>query len=240
MTNLTGYLRFSPTNNGENSNSLEIQRDIISAWALSEGHEIVAWCDDKGISGGESLDVRVGLFEALETVKNADHPSKGIVVRKLDRLARDVILQETIIRGIQKDGDVIFSTDSVESGLLAGDMGEDHTRKLVRTIIGAIGEWEKVKITQQMAYGRKLAAAQGKFAYGAPAFGHAVAPHPSGKGAQLVDVEEQLRTLARLRELRGSGLTYRQVADAANSEGLKPQRGDRWASSSVHKVLTRP
>lgn len=51
---LTAYLRFSPTSNGEHSNSIELQREKITAWADREGHRIVAWFSDDGISGGRT------------------------------------------------------------------------------------------------------------------------------------------------------------------------------------------
>ena len=181
----------------------------------------------------------MGLYDALATVKDAAHPSRGIVVRELARLARDVIIQETVIRGIQKDGDLVFSTDSMESSVLSGEDTSEHTRKLVRTVLGAINEFNRVQIVIQMSNGRKLADAQGKFAYGAPRYGQAVAPHDSGKGSKLVEVPSEQLVIRRIGELRDSGLSIRAVAAALNEEGHETRHGGPWASSSVAKVLNR-
>ena len=50
---LTAYLRFSPTSNGEHSNSIELQREKIAASAARGAPFFVAWFSDDGISGGE-------------------------------------------------------------------------------------------------------------------------------------------------------------------------------------------
>lgn len=55
-------------------------------------------------------------------------------------------------------------------------------------------------------------------------------------GASGADREEQ-ETLARARELRGTGLAYNKIASALNSEGQPTKRGGPWYAMSVRSVL---
>jgi DNA invertase Pin-like site-specific DNA recombinase len=231
---LTAYLRYSP---GGEDQSLEIQREAITAWADAEGHVIVSWHDDAGISGGESLDVRAGLYECLEAVK--DGTVAGIVVKCLDRLSRDMLLQESLLATITKDGGLTFSVNPTEMSLLNNDDDSDPYRKAVRQILGILAELERKVIVSRMKAGRRLAASQGKFAFGAPSFEFDRVPHASGKGTVLVPNESRLAVRARMVALRDSGLTIAQVTDALNSEGFTAPRGGKWVTSSVYRALQR-
>lgn len=230
---LTAYLRFSPTSNGEHSNSIELQREVIDAWSARFGHNIVKYCADDGISGGEDLDVRVALGVALESVKTG--LSDGIVVKCLDRWARDLVIQETCIKRVARLGGVVFSTVDAEQQ----NMGDDPDQEFMRIVQGGLAQRERKIIVRRMSAGRKLAASQGKFAYGAPPYGQAVAPHDSGKGSKLVEVPAEQLVIQRITALRDSGLSIRAVAAALNAEGHKTRHGGDWASSTVAKVLDR-
>ena len=230
--NLTGYLRYSP---GGEGSSLDIQRDAITRWADAEGHVIVKWKDDAGISGAEDLSVRTGLFDAIETLKSG---SDGIVVRELSRFSRDVIMQETLFRDIRTSGGLVFSTKSTENMCLNDD-DSDPARTMIRVIMGAVSAYERKVITMRMAAGRRMAAEKGRFAYGAVPFGSTRVDHPSGKGSALVPDESAQAVITRMRELRDSGLTIAQVTDALNDEGFTAPRGGRWVTSSVYRALQR-
>ena len=42
-----------------------------------------------------------------------------------------------------------------------------------------------------------------------------------------------------MRELRATGASTRQIADALTAEGYPTKRGGRWASATVAGILTR-
>ena len=93
-----GYVRVSTQEQVEGF-GLAVQRDGIRAYCKERGLRLVDIAADEGISGSNGLDTRPGLTEALLRVE--DHEVSGIVVYRLDRLARDLLLQETV-RGHEK------------------------------------------------------------------------------------------------------------------------------------------
>jgi DNA invertase Pin-like site-specific DNA recombinase len=74
----------------------EVQEHAIRAWARQHGHKIAAWHRDEGLSGADGLESRTGLADAIRDLR--DGRATGVVFYRLDRLARDVILQETLLR----------------------------------------------------------------------------------------------------------------------------------------------
>jgi DNA invertase Pin-like site-specific DNA recombinase len=231
---LSAYLRFSP--GGEDSQSLDLQREAITEWAKSEGHTITSWHQDEGISGGEDISVRVGLFAAIESVRSG--MSGGIVVRELARFARDQIAQEVMFRDVRSIGGRVFSTKASENMLLDDD-GSDPGRELVRGIFGLVAQYERKVIVARMAAGRRMAGAHGKFAFGSPQYGMVSAEHPSGKGSVLVPVPSEQAAIQRMQELRSGGATLQAIADTLHAEGVPTKQGGRWRPGTVARALER-
>ena len=49
--------------------------------------------------------------------------------------------------------------------------------------------------------------------------------------------EGEQSVIARMRELRKTGLGFDRIAAALNSEGLKPRAGERWHGVVVNRIL---
>ncbi len=69
-----------------------------------------------------------------------------------------------------RTGAEIVSTAPSEANLR--DDPDDPTRKLVRRLLGALGEWEREMITLRMRAGRRRKAERGGYAYGSPPYGY--------------------------------------------------------------------
>src|SRR6476619_1750409 len=94
----------SPTADQVDAYGLEVQRETIRSWAEGNGHRVVAWCAD--VSSGAIAD-RDGLGEDLELAHAGR--ARGIVFPRRDRLARDVVVQETLLAEIARAGGSVFS-----------------------------------------------------------------------------------------------------------------------------------
>src|SRR3954469_1499637 len=95
---LIAYLRVSSDSQLDGF-GLDVQERAIRTWARTAGHRIVGWERDEGVSGATDAADRPGLSAALLALQ---HPPKadGIVVARLDRLARALTVQEaTLARG---------------------------------------------------------------------------------------------------------------------------------------------
>jgi Resolvase, N terminal domain len=88
---------------------LDVQEQAIRRWARDHGHRIVITSRDEGISGSHGADVRTGLHNALACVK--DRTVDGLVVYRLDRLARKLTVQEAALAKVWDLGGTVFAVD---------------------------------------------------------------------------------------------------------------------------------
>ncbi len=225
-------LRVSTDRQAEKGFGLDVQKRAILAWASHEGHRIVRWCKDEGLSGSNGLEAREGLAEALGAIKRDE--AKGVVVFHLDRLARDLILQEQLLVEIRRTpGANLFSTSAAEAHFLSDDP-DDPSRKFVRQILGAVSEYESGIIALRLRSGRKRKSERGGFAYGSPPFGY------KAKDGELRAEPEEQATLARIVELRGGGSSLREICCTLENEGRLTKRGGaRWHPAVVRDVIAR-
>ena len=113
---LVAYLRVSTDRQAERGLGLG-QEQAFRSWARVAGHRIVAWHRDEGASGTNGIDLRIGLGDAIAALRTVD----GLVVYRLDRLARDLVVQETIPADVQRRGKRAFSTFASEDAVHVDD-----------------------------------------------------------------------------------------------------------------------
>lgn len=224
---LAGYVRVSTDRQAEVGYGLPVQRAALASWAADHGHRLIAVHADEGVTG--SLAERDGWADV-----EADLRSKkidGVVVPRLDRLARDVLVQETFMRAVWELGAEVFSTAPDENNLR--DDPDDPTRKLVRRVLGVINEYERDMIVLRMRKGRRAKAKQGGYAYGSPPFGY------RSINKTLVPDPDEQRTLRRIRKLATADHSTRAIAADLNATGHLTKRGRPWTSAGVSDVLRK-
>src|ERR1700730_12078156 len=116
MTKLAAYVRVSTDKQAEEGLGLEVKRHALRAWAKEHGHKIALWCSDEGVSGSNGLDTRQGLLGALGALQG--NSVGGVVVYRLDRLARELVLQESLLAEIGRMGGEVFTTSAAEATFL--------------------------------------------------------------------------------------------------------------------------
>ena len=196
-TKITAYVRVSTDQQAaEDRLGKPVQEKAIRGYAREHGHKIVSWHYDDGVSGSNGLDTREGLPLALADIR--DGTAAGIVVYRLDRLARDLIVQETLLAEIKRMGGTPHTTSGAEADFLNDDPN-DPSRKLIRQVLGAVNEYERSMIALRLKSGRKLKAERGGYAYGSPAFGFR-----AEEKALVYDDAEQQAT-QRIAELHAAG-----------------------------------
>jgi DNA invertase Pin-like site-specific DNA recombinase len=227
---VVGYLRVSTDRQAEKGLGLEIQEAAIRAFAKAHHHRLVAVYRDEGQSGSNGLDTRIGLAEALAAIR--DDQGQALVVYRLDRLARDLVLQEQLLAEVWRMGADVLSTAGGEQDLR--DDPEDPSRRMIRQILGAVSEYERAMIALRLRRGRAAKAARGGFAYGSPPYGH------RADSRALVPDEHEQAAIARAFELHAAGASLRQIGVTLEAEGHAPKRGSRWHPTAVARVLKRP
>jgi DNA invertase Pin-like site-specific DNA recombinase len=228
---VVGYVRVSTSTQAEDGYGLAIQKAAVREWCKTNGHRLVAILCDEGISGAKELEDRPGLADALGMLR--DKQAQGIVVPRLDRLARDLIVQETVLAEIRRMGGIAFSTSPAEASYLTDDP-DDPSRKMIRQVLGAVAEYERSMVVLRLRNGRRRKAQMGGYASGAPAFGY------EARDKALVESDEEQETLKRIIELRDSGASLRGICSTLESEGRKSKRaGSSWQPMTVKRALDR-
>lgn len=233
---LVAYLRVSTDEQAERGGGLDVQRAQLTVWAEREGHTLNRWESDEGISGSNGLDKRLALDRALQAIESGE--VEGLVVAKLDRLARDLEQQEWLLRRIWDHGGTVFSAVAAEADILSDP--NDRTRKLVRQILGAIAEYERALITMRMRSGKELRRARGGYVGGTVPYGYDQVPDPNDERKTVLrENRSEQRAIGVMRKLRRDGASLRAIAAELDRRGYKPRSADRWSAAAVAKILAR-
>jgi DNA invertase Pin-like site-specific DNA recombinase len=208
-----GYLRVSSDGQVDGDGFIR-QREAIERWAAAHGLVIVQWFEEKGVSG--TLLERPALSQMMVALMS--NGVRMVVVEKLDRIARDQMVQETIIQSLLKQGFELVSAAAGEADLCGNDPG----RKLMRTIMGAIAEYDKQMIVLKLRAARNRTRAKVGRCEGRKPFGHYVGE------AVIVN---------RIRELHAAGANYEAIARQLTVEGIQTRTGGKWFPATIRRIL---
>ena len=211
---------------------LEAQEKDARKWARTVGPSlggvrIVRVCTDGGITGKAAEDERPGLHEALGLVAAGD--VDGILAPNLDRIARELTVQEATLSVVWAHGGRVFTADHGEH---IPDDDDDPMRTFVRQVMGAAAQLERGIIAKRLRNGRKTKAAAGGYAHGAPAYGQRAADK------ELAEHDQEARVLEQMRLWHAEGLSIRAIADRLNAKGVPTKRGGRWHPTTVNRLLS--
>lgn len=230
---VAAYLRVSTDQQAEHGMGLDVQRQAIKAWAKTNGHRIVLWATDSGISGSNGLDTREGLLDALGAVR--DRQADGLCVYKLDRLARELVLQEQLLAELWRMGGHVWSCSPSEDAYLQpeGD-GSDPSRTLIRQMLGAVAQYERAAIRMRMRAGKARKAASGGFIGGQVPFGW------DAVDGDLVANEEEQETLQIISDLHAGGASTRQIAAELEALGRLTKSGKTaWQPKVISRLVAQ-
>ena len=108
------------------------QERAIRAYAKAHGVKIVKIFEELGVSGAKNIADRPAFVAMMEALHGDG--VKLVLVESLGRLARDLMVQESILHDLKRHG---FDLVSVTEPDLCSD---DPSRKLMRQVMGAFHE----------------------------------------------------------------------------------------------------
>lgn len=222
LSGAVGYVRVSTVEQVA-GHGLEVQEQAIRAWCKKNRLRLVATYRDEGQSGSNGIEDRVGLAGALGALKAGE--GEQLVVYRLDRLARDLILQETLIERLREQGTpVVSATEDVETDT------DDPTRVLIRQVLGVIAQYEKSVIRGRMMAGKAAKREAGGYVGGTVPYGFRLVD-----GQVLPDPDEQV-VVALVGRMAASGLSLRAIGAELNRRGHRPRSGDAWHPNTVRRI----
>lgn len=209
------YLRVSGKSQVEGDGFVR-QEAAIRVYAKAHDIRVVRAFSEEGVSGTKAITDRPAFVAMMEALHS--NGVKLVLVESLGRLARDLMVQESILHDLKRNG---FELVSVAEPDLCSD---DPSRKLMRQIMGAFHEYEKQMIVVKLRGARQRTKLKSGRCEGRKAFGS----YPG-----------ENETLSRLAQLEESGMTATDIARVLNSEGRKTRRGGAWLQPTISKIINR-
>ena len=218
------YARFSPRRNAEESESIETQLDLCRVYCERNGHAVVATFADRALSGDE--EDRPGLWHAIAALRRGH----GLVVSRLDRLARSVYLSDIIERAASKKGATILSASG------EGTWQDTNEDWLLRKILQTLAEYERRVIAARTKAAMVWHQANGRRMSDRCPYGWA---RDADNAALLVEDEAEQVVLARMIGLRREGQSTRRIARALQQDGIPFRGRSTWHPRTIGRILRR-
>ena len=216
-----GYLRVSGKGQID-KDGFDRQRDVISKFAADSNITIPLFYEQKGVSGTKGEDERPAFQEMITDILS--NGVNNIIVERLDRLAREYVVQEQLLIYLASKGIVLFNATTGEN--ITEAIKSDPMKKAIIQIQGVFAELEKSLLVKRLRKARQRKKAETGKCEGTKGWDE-LAPE---RKAEILKLVRRLR-----RKPRGGGRqkSYQQVADHLNAEGVKPLRGGEWSPQLV-------
>ena len=221
-----GYCRVSTDEQAERGYGLDAQRHAIADAAKRLGCDVTAWFSDEGICGAVTIDKRTGLLAALESLRAGD----VLLVAKRDRLSRgDAMLTAWIEKEVTKRRARIVSAAG------EGTENDDPSSVLMRRIVDAFAEYERLIIGIRTKAALKAKRANGQKTGGHVPYGYRL----SDDGSTLLERPDEQAVIQTIIGHRNAGKTYQRIADRLNTDEVPTRTGARWSAKVVRGVCKR-
>ena len=227
---LVGYVRVS-TDGQLDGYGLDVQERACRRWAKSHGHRIVGLHADS-ISGAMDSADRPGLSSAMAAVAGGE--ADGLIVARLDRLARALTVQEAALAVIWRARGHVFTADA---GEVLRDDPNDPMRTALRQVVGVFAELDRRMVVKRLRDGRTAKEATGRKATGAYPYGFTGAGRGRDRDATPHEIEQA--AVRRIADLRSAGASYRTIAATLDAEGYQPRRAATWSAMSVRNIACK-
>lgn len=227
------YCRVSTVEQAEEGYSIDEQNLKIREYCEREGHEIYNLYEDRGISG-KNITNRPGIKQLLHDA--TENKFDLVIVWKLNRISRKLLDILNIVELLNKHNIAFRSlTENFET--------ETPSGKLQLNIMGAIGEFERETIAENVKMGLLARAREGRW-NGGVVLGYDLVELPNDgkkrKNTRLEINEKEANTVRRIFELYSQGYGYKAVVNRVNKEGYKTKRNRQFAVSTVKEILKNP
>ena len=219
------YLRVSSPGQVE-GHGFDRQEEACRAYAKKAGYEIVGTFQEEGVSGVTDETQRPAFQEMMTDILS--NGVKTVIVESMDRLARELRIQETLLIYLASKGVDLISARTEEN--ITQAVKDDPLKKALVQIQGVFAELEKNQLVRRLRKGRerKLAAT-----------GRCDGRKPYGQTPEEKKVIERIRAMRRTRRNGTPGMTMQAICDRLNGEGIPTRLGKQWFPAQIHGVLNR-
>jgi DNA invertase Pin-like site-specific DNA recombinase len=226
--NVVNYLRVSSLGQ-KDGDGFERQADALKRFCDAHSLTRVTAFHESCTGTSDAVDrpqfAKMMEFIAQRNVEDpaVRNPIKAIVVERMDRLARDLMVSEMLLKSVRECGLQVFSADQGAITDMASD-GGDPTRVLVRQLMGAIAQWEKSVLVKKLKLARDRIKASGK---------HCEGTKPYGSMAGEIGFLKLM-----LQWFFAEGKNFSEIAMLLNSMDARTRSGRIFKPQNVRMIIT--
>lgn len=199
------------------------QDEAIKKFCAAHKVDLSAVFTEDGVSGTTAAMDRAAFSKMVEFIEqvSAFETVEAVVVERLDRLARDLMVSEFLLKELRERGIKVFAADQGALIDMANDQG-DPTRKLIRQIIAALSEWEKSNLVLKLRIARQRKKALTGWVGGNKPYGR---DHTERTILSLIMV------------WRKEGFSYSRIVRLLNDGGFTNRNGGKWKKSNLVQIV---
>jgi DNA invertase Pin-like site-specific DNA recombinase len=225
--------RVSTDEQAESGLGLAAQEAACRLCAARLGLELAGVHADEAVCSVDPIDKRPALLEAIASLGKGD----VLIVARRDRMGRDPIVVAMIEAAIRRRGARIVSAAG------EGTEGDGSTDVLMRRIVDAFGEYERLIIKARTKAAFAVKNGRGEKTGGAIPYGSMRGPAKLGSNGKavktLVDCPAEQEVLALMKTLRASGMTLETIAAELTARGVERRERGAWEHSYVSRLLKK-
>lgn len=220
-----GYVRVSGASQ-ISGDGFDRQKDEITRYSRENGCELVKVFEERGVSGTKGEEDRPAFLEMVETILS--NGIRIVVVEGLDRIAREVRIQESLILYLAAKNITLISARTGEN-VTDAYMG-DPMRKALVQIQAVFSELEKNLLVKKLRLSRERKRNAGEKCEGQRKISDSV------EGEAVIDIIKKLRKTDKYgRKTK----TFDQIAEILNTEGHTTKNGKPFTMANVANIYHR-
>lgn len=217
------YYRVS-TDLQKEEGTIEVQKMKVREFAVKNEYLIINEFSDDGCSG--SLIDRPGLKNLLDSLNNTE--AEYVIIYKLDRLARDLYIQEGLIKEFNKTNKQLISAFEPDLD------SNDPFRKAFRQMLGVFSEFERAMISLRLEGGRERKVKNGGW-HGGKIYGY------DNSEGNLIINQREAKVIEKIFSLKKKKKSLKAIANILESLDIPTKRGNKnWSPSTIKKILNNP
>jgi DNA invertase Pin-like site-specific DNA recombinase len=212
MAKVYGYCRVSTTEQADDGSSLASQQQQVTGYSMMKGWQVAEFFVERAVSGSVPLADRPEGQRLLAALQ----PGDVVITSKLDRAFRSAADALGTLEQLKEDKVALHMID------LGGDVTGNGISKMVFTILAAVAEGERDRIRERIRDAKRHLTSQGVFSGGRKQFGYDVVR--DGDVQRMVPNAAEQAKIERMKAMRASGATYREIGGEFGMYGRTVQR----------------
>ena len=213
--------RYSTDN--QNPDSIEVQVEKCTEWCHKNNIPILGIFSDEATSGMK--DTRPQYEAMMQQLRMGI--ADTVVIYDQSRMFRKMTAWFSFRDELSAMGVRVVS---VTQPMIGKDL-RDPTNFLTEGSMALFNQIWALQSRQKTMEKMRFMARNGQHTGGKPALGYVV------KDGRLAICEEEAETVRRIFREYASGMTYRQIIEGLNTDGIKTKRGNTFGSNSLHDLL---